>query len=280
MDSIELVEKVGASGWWIRTFDRFRDFYAYYFILWSVVTPFVITIILLYFIYERLPRSIVRPPEVVSGEYFIAICIVAVFLMCLVCVSAYEIHRQIKMRQKDEGMTYDRRGTLFNGREPNIAFRILTFQNILADISKHIEENMVEEAFVQTGKSAAVNFAANMPHIIDSHSPLDRRWSTLAFRDKLDVWSNYDSATGWGVFSSFQREQERMVVVRVSHYKGLFAGEGGGHFAQFLAGYCETLLTSIVAGHEDGIFHDYSAAKLRERKPVTADTIEFEYELI
>jgi len=267
------------SSKWNRLYAKIKDIFGYFYVLFAVAAPFATAVAGLFWVNQNLPRQIAfEMPEVVEGTYFVSVCIVAAFLLGLTMVSAYIIQKQYEQRHREESFYYDRHGTLFNGQEPNISFRTETFKGLLEDIADTVEPHVADYMFVNAGRRAAKDFAETLPEIMDREILQGRRWNRLSFPEKINYWSKYDSATGWGHLVA-RRSGRGLVTVRVSHYSDLLTNEGGKRFAQFLAGYAETVLSKIVEGHNDGAFEDYNHVELRQRKHIGMDTIELLYAL-
>lgn len=168
-----------------------------------------------------------------------------------------------KLRSIENGFQYDNRGTLYNSREPNIAFRIATFRGFLSGVAGKIGHEDLKEVLRETGRSAANDFAKHLPEIYNldvAHAQKNKKWDDLTFHEKISKWADYDSATGWGILTG--KTKDASVNISVTHLEGLLAGASGELFGNFLAGYCEVVISSIVKGHVDGKFAERSSAEL------------------
>jgi hypothetical protein len=269
--------RIGSRFHRIRT--RFSNLFGYYNILVAVAAPFATAVAGLFWINENLPRQIAfRIPEVVSGNYFISACIISAFLLGLTMVSAYVIQNMHLARQREQSFNYDKHGTLFNGDVPNVAFRVSTVKMLFSEIAHSIEIDKRAGAFKAAGSAVGANFAKDLARIMDQEVLSRTKWEALSFNLKLDQWALYDSATGWGLL--FARwEGRRKVIVRVSHFRQLFEGEGGEWFVFFLSGYCEAVLSMIVEQHHEGSLDDYVSAKVLDSRRMGEDMVEFNVEL-
>jgi hypothetical protein len=188
------------------------------------------------------------------------------------------------LRQLDISFRYDKRGTLYNGSEPNIAFRITTFKAMLDGLAHGLGKDTLRDVLIKVGEKAASDFASKVDTIYDKnvfeHGGASN-WAHLSCEQKVDAWTEYDSATGWGIVTAVLPRGEDMVTVTVTHLKGLFAGPEGLDFAWFLAGYCETVLTKILEGHNSGPapgrYHDFSRARLEKTVQRNEEIVEFSY---
>ena len=196
---------------------------------------------------------------------------VLVQFFILAAVFYYEkLQSERMLRRQEEAFKYDKRGTLYNGSEPNIAFRVATFQGILKCIADTFGSAPTQTALLDAGANASEDFAQNLPRIFDGdvqHYRGGPVWSQLSFREKLQQWADYDSATGWGIMSIKWDEPNDIVVVSVSHQRSLLEGPGGHLFAYFLAGYCKTVLTAIIKNHDSGKPGDFVEADIANIDP-------------
>jgi hypothetical protein len=269
--------RVGSRVHRIKT--RIGNIFGYYNILVAVAAPFATAVAGVFWINENLPRQVAfRIPEVVGGNYFISACIIAAFLLGLTMVSAYVIQNMHLIRQRDQSFNYDKHGTLFNGDVPNVAFRVSTVKMLFSEIARAIDAKERGGAFKAAGRAVGANFAKDLAHIMDQEVLMRTKWEALSFNTKLDQWALYDSATGWGLL--FARWLGRnKVVVRVSHFRQLFEGEGGEWFVFFLSGYCEAVVSQIVEEHNEGSLSDYESAIVLDSKRMGDDIVEFNVEL-
>lgn len=173
-----------------------------------------------------------------------------------------------RLRQVEEGFNYDSRGTLWNGGEPNIAFRITTFKGILAGLNSNLKAENLSSAMTEAGKAAAEDFATSFDSIYDADIRSKKggaSWSDLRLHQKLHEWAEYDSSTGWGILSVTVEGDE--IKVEIIHLNGLYEGEGGQIFGHFIAGYCETVVANIIRSQNSGKFSNFTTATI-SRGPV------------
>ncbi|WP_428409090.1 hypothetical protein [Hyphococcus sp.] len=235
----------------------------------------------LFYLNQHLPSGIkVQATESSVAAILIAIVVTLYFFLVAVLFGD-QVRLQKKLRALEQSFRYDKRGTLYNASEPNIAFRIATFKGILAGIGTEVGKEQLAAALVEAGRASAKDFAANLPNIFDRDIRSNKGggiWSGLTFEQKLIEWSDYDSATGWGIFAA--RAVNGHLRVGVTHFRGLFSGDGGLFFGQYLAGYSETVLSEIVRHHKDGRFGDFRGVRLAEINSKNENSVEFEYELV
>lgn len=207
--------------------------------------------------------------------------VASVYFFLVAVLSGDQTRLQKKLRDQEQSFRYDKRGTLYNGTEPNIAFRVATFKGILEGIASDVGAEEVARAMVNTGRRSAEDFAKNLPSIYKNDLARFKNfkpWDDLSFDDKLEKWSDYDSATGWGILAP--RLVNGHIRVSVTHFRKLYEGEGGTLFGSYLAGYSETVLSHILNGHKLGKYGEYTKAKLKETVTKDDNIVEFAYELL
>jgi len=199
--------------------------------------------------------------EVQISAWVLMICI---YFMLASIFSSARLREEMKLRELEQNYKYDSRGTLFNGAEANIAFRVVTFQKILESISEGINENKASELLRAAGNKASEDFSKNFDSIYQQDVVAKRggkSWDDLTLSEKLSQWAEYDSATGWGMLTTRLNKKTSELSLVVTHLYGLYQGSGGKLFGWFLAGYIETIVGSIVDSHVGGKFHEYSKAE-------------------
>ena len=77
-----------------------------------------------------LPDSIRLDLKNESNSQFVIIFIVIMYFFLVAIFAGDRLRFQKKLRELEQNFRYDNRGTLFNGDQPNIAFRIQTFKGI------------------------------------------------------------------------------------------------------------------------------------------------------
>jgi len=212
----------------------------------------------------------------VNQILFTSVLILYFFLVSV--FSGDRLRFERKLRALEQSFKYDNRGTLYNGREPNIAFRIATFKGILEGICGAIGASKLAEALTNTGRLAGNDFARSLKDIYDgdvASRKAKSSWGELSLNEKLSQWAEYDSATGWGILASSVRGDSVKVVV--NHLQDLFDGNGGLMFGYFLGGYSETIISFIVNNHTGGKFNDYSKAELIDTNQSDKYTLELEF---
>ena len=193
--------------------------------------------------------------------YFWPIVLGFFIFLYLFLVAAYaneRLRKERQLRQVESGFHYDSRGTLWNGDEPNIAFRIATFKGILEGLNSSLTTTDLNQPMTTAGKKAALDFGKNFPSIYE----LDIRskkggspWEELRLGQKLHEWAEYDSSTGWGILTTDLNNDK--ILVEIVHFNKLYEGEGGQIYGHFITGYCETVVTQIIKKHDSGKFRNY-----------------------
>jgi hypothetical protein len=236
----------------------------------------------LVFLNSALPEGIAIEFESLDSDvYQLILTSVLVLYFFLVSVfSGDRLRFEKRLRSLEQSFKYDNRGTLYNGKEPNIAFRIATFKGMLEGVSGVIGADKLSEVLTNTGRLASTDFARSLKGIYNSDIATKKAkldWSELSLSEKLDQWAEYDSSTGWGILAC--KVQNDSVKVVINHLQGLFDGNGGLMFGYFLAGYSETIISHIIDTHEGGKFNEYSKAVLIKANQSDKYTLELSYQL-
>lgn len=236
----------------------------------------------LIFLNAMLPQEIaVDLKKLDSGTSQILLTSILVLYFFLVSVfSGDRLRFEQKLRALEQSFRYDNRGTLYNGGEPNIAFRIATFKGILEGMSGIIGVDKLAETLANTGRVASNDFARSLKDIYNSDVATRKAkttWEELSLNEKLDQWAEYDSSTGWGILACNVNGDNVKVVI--NHLQELFYGNGGLMFGHFLAGYAETIISLVVNSHSGGKFNEYSKAVLIKTNQSDKYTLELEYQL-
>jgi hypothetical protein len=236
-------------------------------------------------LYEYLPEDF----KVVSlaGRTTVLWFVAILYLSQVAATYRLLLQSEKKLRQLEAAFRYDRRGTLYNGSEPNIAFRIVTFRAMLEGLANKLGNAELQKVLTEVGQQAASDFALKLENIYDRNVPTRigaPHWGELTYEQKIDAWTDYDSATGWGFVAAAMPKGTDMVTVTVTHLKGLFDGAEGLHFAWFLAGYCETVLTKVLEGHNKGPapgrYQYFSKAALQGTLQKSPDIVEFSFKWV
>ncbi len=211
----------------------------------------------------------------------IILTVILVLYFFLVSVfSGDRLRFEQKLRALEQSFKYDNRGTLYNGSEPNIAFRIATFKGILEGISGAIGTDKLADVMTNTGRLAGNDFASSLKDIYDGYVALRKAklvWNDLSLSEKLDQWAEYDSSTGWGILACSVNGNNIKEVI--NHLQGLFIGNGGLMFGYFLGGYSETIISYIISNHKGGKYEEFSKAHLITTNQSDRYTLELEYQL-
>lgn len=204
------------------------------------------------------------------------VLLVYFFITSIFIFSRLRIERQF--RGHEHSFRYDRKGTLFNEGEPNIAIRVTTFKLLLDAFRQKMVEAEYYDTLVDAGRTTPLEFALNIGEIYNrdvSKKAGKKKWEDLSIQEKIDEWHEYDNYTGWGVMVGTVHEAS--VTITVLHVGGLFDGKGGKLFSFFLAGYCETILSHMLKGHEIGKYADYESVKLVEPFVNADRSVQLEY---
>ena len=136
-------------------------------------------------------------------------------------------------------------GVLWHGSEKAIAFRVKTFLGLLEQVGDQLLETDRNKHFTNSGRESGRDFASQLgtqiyPTELKQDGPA---FGELTLKARLELWSEYDSSTGWGMFEVQEKAKSLSIVIK--HPK-LFDGNGGKHFAYYLAGYSETVANAIT----------------------------------
>jgi hypothetical protein len=146
---------------------------------------------------------------------------------------------------------YDKEGVLWHGSEKAIAFRVVTFLSLLENLDDGKEVEKAQTSFLHAGRRAGRDFAVQFGSQI---YPAELRrggpsFDQLSKSQRLALWSEYDSSTGWGLLSAQEKPSSVEITVR---HPTLFYGRGGVLFTYYLAGYCETVVNEITDSFGSG----------------------------
>ncbi len=199
---------------------------------------------------------------------------VLLYASILAVVSRAQVKSERDKRDLEYSFHYDGGGALYNGTQVNIALRISTLKALLGAISKNSGDD-VKEAMRQAGKSAAASFAPDLASIYNDN--VQRRhggklFEEMYFREKLKSWSDYDTRTGWG--SIHQELKSNQLTLHITHYKGLFDDMEGEAFAEFLAVYCEQIVTELLQSDSEGDYATYTSAEIEDVNTKKGDKAE------
>lgn len=236
----------------------------------------------LVFLNSALPQGVAIEFDTLETEVYQAMLtsLLVLYFFLVSVFSGDRLRFEKRLRSLEQSFRYDNRGTLYNGKEPNIAFRIATFKGMLESISGVIGADELSRVLTNTGRLAGTDFARSLKDIYNSDiaskkAKLD--WDELSLSEKLDQWAEYDSSTGWGILAC--KVHNDSVKVVINHLQGLFDGNGGLMFGYFLAGYSETIITYIIDTHKGGKFNEYSKAALIKANQSDKYTLELSYQL-
>jgi len=255
--------------------------------LWLDGVLFVSTVVaFLWLLYEFMPDDLKIQMDT---RYRLAIFLLFAIMFLFVMVVTYRslFYAERDRRELEESFHYAR-DVLYNGTEPNIAFRIVTFKNMLGGMASKIGKNVIQSTLNDVGRTAAADFASHLPEIYDQNVSLrglgKKRWQALSFEEQINAWANYDTRTGWGAIKLNREviDRQGQIAIKIDHPQNLFDGDAGLYFAHFLAGYCETVLTTLLVElnkHPEiaGKYRNFSRAELVNMTPRDGEVVEFTY---
>lgn len=245
---------------------------------WFMATGFVVTPILGFlFVMGQLPEDLRYAPSPQQIPV-LALCIAVGYLLLTSALFANKVRYEREYRRKEGAFKYDKRGTLYNNSEPNMAFHVETFKKLLSGLAERLGDKQTETALTEVGYESCEDFSSRFPRIYDNDRVRGlhtRLWKTLSFKEKLSEWADYESASGWGIFSA--EEVDTGIVVNLTHFRGLFDERGGLLFGYYLGGYCQRLLNMIVSTHakgpRPGKYADLQEVQLKSVEGRNQDTI-------
>jgi hypothetical protein len=173
--------------------------------------------------------------------YHAAYIVIILFLSLL----AVEYRSKRQSGPLGKSFEYDKEGVLWHGGEKAIAFRVVTFLALLERIGAQAVTSS-DDAFLDAGRSAGQDFGQQFGAQI---YPAELQKGGTPFRElsrsqRLKLWAEYDSSTGWGLLEAHEKPRSADIVVK---HSTLFKGVGGKYFAYFLVGYCETVVNAITS---------------------------------
>lgn len=231
----------------------------------------------LVFLNQNLPDEIALNITDGTIKDFVLVSVVVLYFFLVAIFSGDRLRFEKKLRLMGQSFKYDKRGTLYNGGEPNIAFRIATFKGILQQLTTDLGDAKVYNSFISAGREASKDFSCCLENIYNTDISTLKRWEDLPITEKLNHWADYDSATGWGIITC--NVSKANVNVVINHLQGLFDGPGGIIFCHFLAGYCETIVGHIVGQHRTGKYQDISGCELVAMSRGDKYSLTLEYKL-
>jgi len=248
---------INQTAFWIKSYWDSSPWIESVVVLWFPITGAL-------FLNSKLPAAITVDISAMDSQLkllsYLILLIIYFFLVAI--FSEKNLRFERKLRSWGQSFRYDNRGTLYNGQEPNIAFRVETFKRILEGIGGVTESALLTDALIDTGRKAGEDFAENLKSIYASELAQQKgnvAWDDLPLERKLNQWAEYDSSTGWGMLSC-KLMKDLKVKVSITHLQGLFKGPGGLMFGNILGGYCETVISRIVTEH-GGKFTDCTQVK-------------------
>lgn len=227
-----------------------------------------------FYLNDKVPSDL-RIDLTQANVYVIFSCaIVAVYLLLVAVLFNAKLITERQLRAAEDGFRYDNRGTLFHGTQSAIAFRVVTFRGMLEGLAASQDPVTARNALFHTGLRASQDFAQRLPELYDTQVHRLKggsRWVDLSFPEKLAKWSDYDSATGWGIIAA--RVDQAEITIKVTHYNALFGQPA--LFAWFLAGYCCTVIQSIAIAEKRPYrgFRNVRCVRIDDQSPETIKLI-------
>lgn len=221
------------------------------------------TIAGLIFLNSQLPPALTINLSELGIRRSLPTIIIILYFFLVSIFSGDRLRFEKRLRALEQSFRYDNRGTLFNGSEPNIAFRITTFKGIIGGLSRALGSEKSLETMTATGRIASQDFGRKFPEIYNRSIAVKTArpsWEELTFSGKLNAWADYDSATGWGIVAC--EVGTDFVNIVITHRHRLFENTDGLTFCYFLAGYCESIVSVIVDNHKSGRYAEHQAATI------------------
>lgn len=263
-----------------QTFAKLTKWYEVTLADWPWVRSATITAPLggaVYYLNDKLPSDLKIDLAQANIYVIFACAIIAVYLLLVAVLFNAKLITERQLRAAEDGFRYDNRGTLFHGTQPAIAFRVVTFRGMLEGLASPLEPSHARNALFHTGMRASVDFAQRLPDLYDLNVHRlkgGNRWVDLSFPEKLYKWTDYDSATGWGIIAA--RVDGNQIVITVTHYNDLFGQPS--LFSWFLAGYCNTVIQTILAA-EKRPYRGLRTLRCRQILDAQTETVKFIYEM-
>ena len=186
-------------------------------------------------------------------DYFEPVSIILLFIFFL----SRNYLSKIKECNSLIKFTYDGNGVLWHGNECNIALRDVTFLKLLNDISKEIpDEKDKKKIFLNAGCDMGRGFGRQFKSQIYPKEIMkkDIPFNQLPKNERLRLWAEYDSSTGWGLISEI--DIGRSLYVTAKHPTLFDAETGGECFSYIMAGYAESFVNEIIS--DIGIHYKFS----------------------
>lgn len=182
------------------------------------------------------------PAPPLSLLYHVGYLVIIIFLILL----AIEYRSKRQSGPLGKSFEYDKEGVLWHGGEKAIAFRVITFLSLLEKIVPQDLMSSDANLFLNAGRSVGLDFGQQFGTQI---YPAELQKGGVPFRDlsrsqRIKLWAEYDSSTGWGLVKAYEKPRAADIVVK---HSTLFNGAGGEHFAHFLVGYCETVINEMTS---------------------------------
>lgn len=230
----------------------------------------------IFFLIDKLPAN--RQINLSDANIYVILTCSIIFLYLLLVAVLFKakLLTERQLRAAEDSFRYDNRGTLFHGTQPAIAFRVITFRSMLEGLEV-ANPSAFRDALFEAGLDAAKDFAQHLPELYDLNVHRLRggyRWMDLSFPEKLQKWTDYDSATGWGIIAA--HIDGKNISITVTHYNGLF--DPPPLFASFLAGYCKTVIQTVLSA-EKGAYRGFRSVDFNEIKNDQLETVKIIYAL-
>ncbi len=189
--------------------------------------------------------------------------IVSIYFLLVSLFSIEKLKFQTKLRSLEQNFKYNKEGTLFNGGQPNIAFRVTTLNALFNGLAEAFDKKELKDKLREIGGNASLSFANDLGKIYNNDVAKKKEgliWNDLSLKERLDQWALYDSSTGWGLVRC--EVDDSSVTVKITHLDDLFKGGGGLMFGEFLCGYIHTILSKIIHDYNVGKYADFTKSEL------------------
>lgn len=231
----------------------------------------------IFYLNDKLPADLLIDLTKANIYVVFACSIVAVYLLLVAVLFNAKLITERQLRAAEDGFRYDNRGTLFHGTQPAIAFRVVTFRGMLEGLATPLDPAAARNILFDTGVKASTDFAKRLPELYDVNVPRlkgGNRWVDFSFPEKLTKWTDYDSATGWGIIAA--KVDKNQIIITVTHYDELFGQPS--LFSWFLAGYCNTVVQTILDGETNG-YRGFRYLRCTHISDRNDDAVKFLFEL-
>jgi len=235
------------------------------------------------------------PTYWVTSDHLAFLVVLLLFLLIVTFILRMQLRSERILREKEENFRYDYGGTLYNGLEPNIAFRTETFKGILTGLEEAmlrvpgdvLNSELIHRLLIDAGREAAMGkkpgqgFALEFPNIYDRElrHVRGRDWKHLDLVRRLQAWARYDSETGWGVITARGPLSSYEIEIQIHHHRGLYDPPGGHLFGYWLIGYCESVISVIVKDTASPEFDHFQCVRFNEQIEFPPEKVVFRFQM-